>query len=254
MFSYLQSSQAVWLMVLLVLWAVVLFGGFVFGRESETHRTPTLNRLLSSFILWLAGWSWVLFCQDAAVRPFALAIAVGMTFGFGGDLVLSGWLPTGRSVIGGILLFGIGHVFYISGMVWFGQQQGLTAVAPRAISLIVWLLIGAIGWYIVVYRGQKVSTLHWAALPYALLLAGTTAVATGLAIQAPVFTLLAVGAGLFLFSDLILAGELFAGYTFRSVGDLVWLTYGPGQMLIVYAIGAAHGFVLTGKLTLLYFR
>ena len=55
---------------------------------------------------------------------------------------------------------------------------------------------------------------------------------------------LAIGAGLFLFSDLVLAGELFADYKFKSVGDVVWLTYGPGQMLIVYSIGIAHAVIL----------
>ena len=240
MFKFLTTGQSIWLTALLLLWAVVLFGGFIFGSESETHRTPVLNRMISSFILVVAGWSWVLFSEGAEIRPFAIAIAIGMTFGFGGDLVLSDWLPIGRSVIAGIALFSIGHIFYISGIVRGGNTWGYTAVAPQLIALAIWLLIGLVGWYIVVFRGQEPTVLHWAALPYALLLAGTAGVATGLALQATLFVWLAVGAALFLFSDLVLAGELFAGYTFKSVGDLIWLTYGPGQMLIVYAIAAAH--------------
>jgi hypothetical protein len=45
---------------------------------------------------------------------------------------------------------------------------------------------------------------------------------------------LALGAALFLLSDLILAGELFRGWR-RPGLDVVWLTYGPAQMLIVYS-------------------
>jgi hypothetical protein len=53
---------------------------------------------------------------------------------------------------------------------------------------------------------------------------------------------LAIGAALFLLSDLILAGELFSGLKFPLIGDVIWLTYGPAQALIVYAAGAARLF------------
>jgi hypothetical protein len=78
-----------------------------------------------------------------------------------------------------------------------------------------------------------------AALLYALLLAGTAGVATGLALQTPAFIPVAVGAALFLASDLILAGELFNGLSFPLIGDVVWLTYGPAQALIVYGTALA---------------
>ena len=101
-------------------------------------------------------------------------------------------------------------------------------------------LVGVAGWYIVVFRGAAPPTvLAWSALPYALLLASTTGVATGLAVQESRFTPLVIGAALFLLSDLILAGQLFRRAHFALIGDVVWLTYGTGQMLIVYACGAA---------------
>jgi hypothetical protein len=79
-------------------------------------------------------------------------------------------------------------------------------------------------------------------LPYALLLASTAGLATGLALQSTYFVPLAIGAALFLLSDLILAGELFSGLQFPLIGDVIWLTYGPGQALIVYASGVARLF------------
>ena len=78
--------------------------------------------------------------------------------------------------------------------------------------------------------------LHLAALPYALLLASTAGFATGLALQSALFIPLALGAGLFLISDLILATQLFNKAYFWLISDVVWLTYGPGQMLIVFSI------------------
>jgi hypothetical protein len=83
--------------------------------------------------------------------------------------------------------------------------------------------------------------LHRAALPYALLLASTAGLATGLAVQAPAFVPLAIGGGLFLLSDLILAARLFNGVYFYLIGDIVWLTYGPAQALIVYSVSSAPG-------------
>jgi hypothetical protein len=44
---------------------------------------------------------------------------------------------------------------------------------------------------------------------------------------------------LLLLSDLILAAELFNDLHFPLVGDVVWLTYGPAQALIVYAVNSA---------------
>jgi hypothetical protein len=81
--------------------------------------------------------------------------------------------------------------------------------------------------------------LRLAALPYALLLAGTTGIATGLAVQDSSLIPVALGAALFLASDLILAGELFNGLSFPLIGDVVWLTYGPAQALIVYGMAVA---------------
>jgi uncharacterized membrane protein YhhN len=97
---------------------------------------------------------------------------------------------------------------------------------------------------VVVARGRTLTPLRWAALPYALLLAGTADVATGRALQAPAFAPVALGAALFLASDLILAGQLFAGLDFPLIGDAIWLTYGPAQALIVYGAALAtraHG-------------
>ena len=114
-------------------------------------------------------------------------------------------------------------------------DQSITNSVLRWGALAVWLIVGTVLWFVVVYRGaENPSTLHYAALPYALLLAGTTGVATGLALQQGAFIPVAIGAALFLFSDLLLAAQLFNGANFPLLNDVVWLLYGPGQMLIVF--------------------
>ena len=200
---------------------------------------PRWTRMGSSLALAAAGWVWTLALSESTVAGEVALIAAGMTLGLVGDLALAGLLRLREPVIGGIAAFGLGHVAYIAALLTFGNVHGLASAGPRFAALAVWLLVGLAGWYAVVARGRKLTALRWAALPYALLLAGTAGVATGLALQAAAFAPVALGAALFLASDLILAGQLFAGLDFPLIGDAIWLTYGPAQALIVYGAALA---------------
>jgi hypothetical protein len=225
----------------LIPWALLLFGGFAFGKPNEerTRRMPAWTRIGSSLALVAAAWGWYAFTFGTAVSALGLWLAIGMTLGCLGDLFLAGALALPQPVLGGIAAFGLGHLAYILGLLQFGTQQHLDAPGPRWGAWLVWLLIGLAGWYLVVFRGSRPTFLHGAALPYALLLASTAGVATGLAVQAPVFIPLAIGAALFLLSDLILAAQLFNHLRFPLIGDVIWLTYGPAQALIVYSLASA---------------
>ncbi len=233
----LTTVIALWL-----LWALLLFGGFALGSAADdpTHRMPTWTRMASSLALVAAGWAWFALSRSGGGRGdqgsprFPLFLALGMTAGLAGDLILAGLLPGGENVLAGIAAFGIGHVLYIAAILHWAGAHGLNRAGPRWASFAAWWVIGALAWYLVVFRGQEATVLHWAALPYALLLAGTCGAATGVAAQTRTFVPMAVGAALFLASDLILAAQLFNDLDFALIGDVIWLTYGPGQMLIVY--------------------
>jgi len=229
------------LLALFAVWAVLLFGGFVFGptTSDRTRRMPTWTRMGSSLILVVTAWLWYAFTRQSPVGTYALLIAVGMSCGCLGDLVLASVIPLREPVLGGILAFGLGHVAYLVAAILLGNHFRMAAPLPRFSMLTAWLLIGLAGWYMVILRGHKPSTLHWASLPYALLLASVAGLFSGLALQSPAFLPAALGAALFLVSDLILANQLFNGRTFPLVGDIVWLTYGPGQALIVASVAAA---------------
>lgn len=243
--SAFAPTQRWWLLTLLVVWGILLFGGFLFGAPGANgnQRMPLATRLISSAVLTLAAWSWFLFCRNTQVERYSLLVALGMSFGLLGDLYMAGLIPVGNRVLGGIAAFAIGHILYVSAFLDFGNQQHLDAPGARWGALAVWLLIGLLAWYFVVFRDQEATPLHWAALPYALLLASAAGLGAGLALQAPVFIPLALGTGLFFVSDLILAGQLFSGLSFRLIGDVIWLTYGPAQMLIVYSVGFAMGWI-----------
>lgn len=231
----LDSTEIIILIFLAFLWACLLFGGFIFGKLNDegTRRMPTWTRMTSSFTLVVFGWLWCLLTRDSAYGTLAQWFAIGMTFGWIGDLFMASLLPLKNHVLGGIASFGVGHIAYIIGLIYASNIFQLTDRLLQAITLVIWLILALILWYRIVYRGSEQSFLHKASLPYALLLASTAGIAMGLALQHPAFILITIGAGLFLLSDLILATELFNGAKWTYIGDVVWLTYGPGQMLIV---------------------
>ena len=237
----IQSWQTAILLALFAVWAVLLFGGFALGptTSDRTRRMPTWTRMGSSVILVVIAWLWYTFTRQSPVGTYALLIAVGMSFGCLGDLFLASVIPLREPVLAGMLAFGLGHVAYLVAAIFLGNHFRIGAPLPRFSMLTVWLLIGLAGWYMVIFRGHKPSILHWAALPYALLLASVAGLFSGLALQSAAFLPAALGAALFLLSDLILANQLFNGRTFPLVGDVVWLAYGPGQALIVASVAGA---------------
>jgi hypothetical protein len=76
-------------------------------------------------------------------------------------------------------------------------------------------------------------------LGYSLLLTAMGATAMALALQDAAFAWLAAGGLLFIASDLLLGSEIMRGTHFRSIGDVIWVTYTVAQMLIVYSASVA---------------
>jgi uncharacterized membrane protein YhhN len=215
------------LLGLFLLWAALLFGGFALGTgDDRGQRIPTAARMGSSLVLVAAAWTWYGHARPRGAGGYALLIALGMTFGFVGDLFMAGLLPAGDPVLGGMASFGVGHLFYLAAMFRSGRRPALAA-------WLAWLLIGVAGWYAIVGRADQPVQLRAAALGYVLLLASTAGCASGLALRASAFWPLAVGAALFFVSDLLIALESFGGGRFPLIGSAIWLTYGPAQALIV---------------------
>ena len=237
-----DPMQRLWLAGLLVLWATLLFGGFILGPTRSSRRIPVWARMISSFTLVVAAWSWVKFAQGTENASYAVLVAIGVTCGFIGDMFLANvitrkpFLSTG----GGIASFAVGHLFYISGIALLIKRIQHNQPCHLWGALTVFWLIALIGWrFMVLGKETTPSRLQWGALLYSLLLASTAGAASGLALHQPEFYPLAFGAVLFLISDVILAIALFNDTEFPLHHDIVWLTYGPGQMLIVYSVGAA---------------
>ncbi|MGD9723128.1 MAG: lysoplasmalogenase [Pirellulales bacterium] len=237
------APRATLFVVLWIVWAALLATAMLLGNFLSGHSAPaaTTARMGSSVALVITAWIAYGLWRHAAVGRFALLIAIGMTLGAIGDFFNAGllnFIPLPDPVLGGIGAFGLGHIAYIAGCLGLGRRAGLTDRSKMIAAVVVWQLVGIVAWYFVVMQGSENRDLVWPSLPYSLLLAGTTGVATGLALQDRRLCWLAVGAALFLASDLILAFGLF-GDGFSHQTEAVWLTYGPGQMLIVFSVLSA---------------
>ncbi len=284
------------LFFLWIMWAVFLFGGGLIGKPDaeRTRRMPRWTRMASSLILVVAAWSYALLYREQAYAGVVVLLAVGMTFCFIGDLFMAQLiLRDDRHILGGIGAFGLGHMAYIAAflrllshsqplldwhMDYAVNQLNIVLPQPTINGLVLigcWLFATFV-WYRVIYRAaNERTTLHFAALPYALLLATTVGAALNVTLYAwDLYSLSnatqsvrdamllsrgassimgtesstallnlaraavpALGALLFFISDFILAARLFNKAYFRMIDDWVWLTYGPGQMLIVYGVG-----------------
>ncbi|MFO0948572.1 MAG: lysoplasmalogenase [Planctomycetota bacterium] len=234
------------IVALLYAWSIALFVSVIASRGglNENYNLTLIGRLGSSAFLVFAGVAWFVAAgalrdagQRLIARRYSAAIAVGMTLGFIGDVFNAGLIPIPEPVMGGIVSFGLGHIAYIYGCIWLGNRLGLNRPAARYGALLFWEIVGLAGWAWVMMPLKEWNVVHLAALPYTLLLAGTTGCCAGLMLQDSRFTRLTLGAALFFVSDLILAFRLFHG-EFKWGGDAVWLTYGPGQMLIVFSVGS----------------
>jgi hypothetical protein len=208
--------------------ALLLVGGFLFGRlnAEQTRRMPAWTRLGCSGLLVLASVLWWS-ATGWGVAP-ALFIMTGMLLGFLGDVSLAKVLPLRHATLWGLGFFAAGHIAYLNAIYRWSHATTL----PTVLVWAAWWLVSVGLWYLIV-RGRPKTALHYAALPYALLLATTVGCAMGLALQDPKFIPLAVGAALFWLSDLLLAAQLLRGTHFRLISDVVWFLYAPGQMLIV---------------------
>lgn len=243
------AVDAAWLRPSLgLLWAawLVLLPGNLAAVGILGHVGLARWWFLSSITLSLAaGIHWFARRKSPAGR-FVLGIAVGMVFGCLADAY--GVVPTSwrfaetLAVI--MVLFALGHVFYITACWELAGRLRLRRRGVWLASLGLWTLVGAGLWGAIVSWAPGAGVYRWPSLGYGLLLSATAGAMTSLAVQRRRFYPMAIGAALFLVSDAVLAVYLFHAAP-PIVGAVVWLTYGVGQMLIVYGAAAVSG--LTGE-------
>lgn len=181
-----------------------------------------------------ASWNWWALLGRPAARA-AGWFALGMALGFYGDSHVAAWLwwpPVREPLVGGIVFFGFGHLAYVVGSIALARR--LPADGRRwSTPILAWQMVALAAWAAIALSSTRQQALRGPTLGYTLLVAATPGATTVLWQRSRAFAALALGAALFLASDMLLAYQAFHG-AFPGLDELIWLCYGPGQMLIIY--------------------
>ncbi len=212
---------------------VVLLIAFILGHTNEERTRRTVKPLRLSTSLILVACAWIIFSASATLRTPALLIAVGMSFGALGDLVLAEVIPLPKRMISGIIIFSIGHLCYIAGFSQTARLQGLNDPFMESLLWVVFVVVVALLWFFLIYNPTKSRVLNIGSLFYGWLIAIMAGTATALALSDARFTLTAIGGVLFLISDVILGNRELRDNTWFLVHDVIWVLYITGQALIV---------------------
>lgn len=212
---------------------ILLIVAFIFGHYNaeRTRRTIKPLRLSTSWILVVCAW--IIWAASTTLRTPALLIALGMTFGALGDLVLADVIPLPKRMISGIVVFSIGHVCYIAGFSQTARLLGLNDPLAESLLWGVFVIVAAFLWFFLIYNPAKSRVLNLGSLFYGWLIAIMAGTAAALALSDPRFTLTAIGGALFLISDIILGNRELRDNGWFLVHDVVWVLYIAGQALIV---------------------
>lgn len=219
----------------------LLIGGLAFGRPAAdgSGRLPLGVRMSLSAILVVAALAQWRLAAGSPVGAYGGWVCLGMALGFLGDLIMANLIRVPDRLVFGMLVFGLGHIAYLAALVGLAHTLQLWS---GPLYLGVWALLVAIGvglWYSLVQKPGGDRVQNAGALVYSLLMASMNALAIGLALGSERFIPLAVGAVLFLTSDLVLGNWNIRGHHWKGVNDVVWVTYNLGQLLIVYSVASA---------------
>jgi hypothetical protein len=212
---------------------VVLIIAFIFGHYNQERTRHTIKPLRLSTSWILAVCAWIIWATSTSLRTPALLIALGMTFGAIGDLVLADVIPLPKRMISGIVVFAIGHLCYIAGFVQVASVLGLNNPFSGSLLWVLFVIVAAFLWFFLIYNPAKSRVLNIGSLFYGWLIAIMAGTATALALSDPRFTLTAIGGVLFLISDIILGNRELRDNGWLLVHDVVWVLYIAGQALIV---------------------
>ena len=186
---------------LLVLWASLLAGGLLFRRSrARTRSIPSWIQTASAVTLLLMAWyGYLLTHAGTDGARYAFGVAAAITFSLIGGTLVAGSSALRRTNYG-ISLIAVSYLLFAGAIAQYGAGFG----SVRLYVLIPWLLAGVlVGRAVLLWKRRGDPLQASAAVAYTLLLFTASGFATGLAITAPRFGVLAVGALLLVFSDLI---------------------------------------------------
>jgi len=237
-----RSLRCVVISVLWLAWLGLLPGTFVAAAVTGQGGWSRFW-WMSSAVLVCAAWiHWFWQRRDRLGAACAL-IACGITLGMLADLYgACRALRFTEPLTMIVPLFALGHVCYVAGLLILAGRLQLTGrpgwMRVLASAVVLYNLAGLALWVMLVRPSDALPGMHLPTAVYTIFLATAAAVMGAVACFDRRFLPVGIGGLLFLISDGFLAVRLFQD-NWRGLGDLCWITYGIGQMLIVYGVIAA---------------
>ncbi len=240
MFPLPYSNPLNWaLYSLLAAEGLMLFGGLACGKLNgqRSGRLPRSVRVaLSLGLLLAASLNALAVVQLRVLDWYTGLVFLGMCAGFVGDLIMAEVIRLPDRLIGGMAAFAVGHVAYLSGFVVLVRQDR-SPIRPALLVVMTALIV--VAWYALVHSAHVRRSRDLGSLLYSLVIGWMVALALQLALHDPRHAMIALGAWLFMCSDLLLGNWVIRGHVWDGVNDWVWVTYVSGQFLIVFSIATA---------------
>jgi len=215
------------------LWLFALLAAFLFGKANPERTRHSVSWLLmssSGILVIAAGLGWLTVTRDV----IGLCVFIGMALGCLGDLTLAGYIPGLHGTLPGLIAFAGNHIAYL---IAFGLLALKVSPSPVSVAsaITLYALAAVFVWWAWAQTPTTAPSLRYGSLVYTLLIAAMTGLATALAFHQPTFWSLALGANLFLLSDMLLGNQIFRQTNRPYVHDVIWLLYGSGQASIVFS-------------------
>lgn len=217
-----------WVVIAVAAVGIVMQILFILQEKNKRYVAADILKGLASLMFVIIGIIGYLRLQP---DPWACKILVGLIFGMIGDIVMNLRFvlkedAEQKAFLGGILAFLIGHVMY------------LLALIPISVHMWASIIIGAVlaaGLLIYIFKTMEVKT---AFKIFGVFYLGAIMIMTVMAVDIAIVTIYqpyimyAVGAVLFMASDIVLIFNTFSGKTVFSKRVLNLSLYYIGQLLI----------------------
>ena len=243
MFRQLSIEMQVALIGLGVIWIGSFGIGMLLGQPNA-DRSKRLARwaklVMIAVTLIIATIWWFSSAQGTSATRFALLICLGLIACAVGDVLLAGLIPVQRAEVLSLVGFGIGHLFFIAGIIEIRSLLNVAGALPVLLAGAVGMITTTVAWWFLIRNPGGSRTLNIASLIYGILLGASVAVAIGLTIETGALIVMPFGLVLFLISDFLVAQHLIRKRNlFPYMRDAMWLVYSAAQVLIAFSIGFA---------------
>ncbi|NDJ53904.1 MAG: hypothetical protein GYB68_12590 [Chloroflexi bacterium] len=243
MFSMLPPPQRIFIIAMLVAWLVLYIVGMIAGTPNEDRSRRFLRsaKIAMVIITVVLGIFWLVYTwADPSTNRFAVWIMAGLAACGIADVVLADIFPIAEPLIPAMVLFGLGHIFYIVGLFNLRPILGATSTFLLAAVVVLSVIAGVLLWQRTIYNPKGSQRLNYGTLIYGIFLLVAAGMAVAIVIETGQLIILALGLLLFAGSDLMLARYLVRREQLVPyVRDVVWIIYSGGQVLIAFSIGAA---------------